>query len=70
MATENFPPERNLSKEWLTEDQVLDLMKMCPNTFKNMRKKVGLPCSSLGVKRYYNSADIQHLHILSRRQSL
>ena len=70
METNRVLPEDALSKEWLTEDEVLDMLKMCSNTFKKAREKFEVPYAVFGAKRYYNSEDIHQMQLNSRRDSL
>lgn len=44
--------------DYLTQEEVLDMLKVSPNTLRGFRENYGLPYHRLGNKVYYTYSDV------------
>lgn len=62
--------EATLSNDWLQHDDVMKILRVSPNTLKNLRRNKVLPYSKIVGKIYYNSTDVHNMFLHFRRFSL
>ena len=65
-----YAEESELSDEWISNEEVMAILKSTRNTVKKLRDEKILPHGKLGAKLYYNKTDVRNMFLALRRLSL
>jgi len=52
-----------LAEEWLTKEQVLTILQVCPRTLEYFKSSGKLPYSKIGRTVRFKTSDVEHLLI-------
>lgn len=50
-----------LTEEWITKDQAMRILKICPRTLNSLKSSGKLPYSKVQGTLYFRTADIENL---------